>query len=123
MNHIFHTSQESSLPDTYWIALSTTDPLEDGTNFTEPSTSTGYTRVAFSGITYSTNGVVQNGSALFFPESTGDQGIVTHWGFFDSPTVGEGNLILFGELEHHRVVGIETILSFKPEYLKLELIG
>ncbi|MPM04299.1 hypothetical protein SDC9_50575 [bioreactor metagenome] len=123
MDHIFHTAAEQELPASYYIGLSTTTPTESGTNFTEPPEESGYVRIILTGLTNSLNGAIQNGTVLSFPESTGGQGTITHWGIFDSSENGDGNLILFGELQNSRIVEAETTLSFKAGYMKLELIN
>lgn len=121
MDHLFHTPNNPSLPATYYLGLSTTAPTEAGGNFTEPSSGTGYGRIAISGLTNAVNGVVQNGTVLSFAESTNNQGTVTHWGIF--PEASNGSLIMYGPLNKSRIVEGETILSIKTGSLKLELVN
>lgn len=122
MDHLFHTGNAQSLPNKYYIALSTTTPTSTGTNFSEPAIQKGYSRVELSGLTNASGGTVSNGSVISFAESLESWGTITHWGLYDSSARGSGNLIIHGELEAPRVVGAETTLSFKVGYLTLSLV-
>jgi hypothetical protein len=71
-----------------YIALSTTAPNADGTNFTEPSSAAGYARaiIGLSGTSATqvmsapSAGSTSNTSIIFFPEATASWGTVTHFG-------------------------------------------
>lgn len=120
-DHIFHTANSQELPTTYYLGMSTATPAADGTNFTEPSSSAGYARLAISGLDNAIDGVVKNGSTLSFAQSTADQGVMTYWGIFDALT--GGNLIMFDQLSKTRTVESETTLSIKTGSLTLEVAG
>lgn len=85
-----------------YIALSTTTPNADGSNFTEPSTSASYTRLnitskmAGGGGSIPTDssdysvpaGVNRNNDILVFNEALANWGTITHYGLFSSATGG-----------------------------------
>lgn len=45
-----------------------------------------------------TNGQFSNVNAITFPSPTGNWGVVTHFGVWDSATYGAGNLLFYGAL-------------------------
>lgn len=79
------------------IALSTTDPGEDGSGITEPSGGA-YARVTVTnnGTNFpaAASGEKSNGAAITFPSATGDWGTISHWALYDS-----GTLKIYGELD------------------------
>ena len=79
------------------VALSTADPLEDGSGLAEPS-GNGYARVATAPADWnaSASGLVDNLSEITFPQATGAWGTVTHFALFDAATAG--NMLLRGAL-------------------------
>lgn len=82
------------LGSTLQIALSTTDPLEDGSGLSEPS-GNGYARVSVgNNSTYwnvASGGQKTNKIDIVFPEATGSWGIITHWAILDN-----GNFKIYG---------------------------
>lgn len=82
-------------PATWYLALSTTTPANDGSGFTEPVGGS-YARVAITNNTTNfpnatqVNGVTTktNGVKFTFPNPTGSWGNVTHFGFFTTSTGG-----------------------------------
>ena len=119
--NVFNTKTSPALPSVYYIGLSTTTPSIDGSGVTEPITGAGYERVQLSSLSEPTAGVVTNNDIINFPESTADWGTVTHFVIYDSETVGEGNLLMFGELSVPRSVETATIVTIKEGYLKLSV--
>lgn len=87
-----------SAPATVYVALSTTTPAEDGTNFTEPGGN--YARVAVTNNKTSwstaTGGQIQNDVQISFPNPSSAWGTVTHVGVFDDPTAG--NMLVYAAL-------------------------
>jgi hypothetical protein len=82
-------------PATWYVALSTTTPNDDGTGFTEP-VGGAYARVAVtnnatnwpaattsSGVTTKANGTV-----IQFTNPTGTWGVITYWGLFTASSGG-----------------------------------
>ncbi|ETR66384.1 MAG: hypothetical protein OMM_12858 [Candidatus Magnetoglobus multicellularis str. Araruama] len=110
-DHLFG-STSLGLPSTWYVAVSSTAPQADGTGVTEP-TDGAYTRIAI------TNNKTNFGSAVAgtlsnlveksFPESTIDQGTLTHWVIYDALT--GGNYWYYGELTNSRNVEIATVLK------------
>lgn len=84
-------------PATWYLALSTTQPNEDGTGFTEPVGGS-YARPALTNNatnfppSTTVNGVTtkKNGAAFTFPNPSGLWGLIGWYGFFD---VASGGLV------------------------------
>lgn len=79
-------------PATRYIGLSTTTPLEDGTNFTEPS-GNAYARVAtvaadWNAASGGAPSTKDNSADLVFPTASGSWGTLTHFGIFDASSGG-----------------------------------
>ena len=108
-----------TLPMTYYIGLSTSAPAINGTGVNEPSTDAGYARVKLSSLGEPVDGVVTNSQAINFNESTASWGTITHFVIYDSATVGEGNLLMYGTLSTPRSVETATIMTIKEGYLSL----
>ncbi len=125
MRNLFGIGSPPAIPSNYYIGLSSTTPLEDGTNVNEPSTvNTGYTRVRLSSlITGATAGVITNSSAIQFPESEADwfpaATPATYYVIYDSLT--GGNLLMYNELTKSRIIEINTIAILKARSLNIQL--
>ena len=110
-----------------YIALSTTAPNADGTNFTEPSSSAGYARsiIGLSGTTATqvmsapSAGATSNTSIIFFPEATDSWGTVTYFGLYSSQT--GGNLVLYGTLTNPIAVAANYVPLFRVGNFSLTL--
>lgn len=100
LDHIFQRSDDIDLGVGVWLALSTTEPNDDGTGVSEPS-GDNYSRVLIGyygqTLTYKMDaavaGVTTNGDAIQFPEvrdgsGTGDWGTITHYAMYDAETGG-----------------------------------
>lgn len=82
-------------PATWYLALSTTTPANDGTGFTEP-VGGNYARVPITNnatnfpAAINDNGVTKkiSGAKFTFPNPTGSWGVVTHFGFFTASSGG-----------------------------------
>lgn len=119
--NVFGTKADPAIPAKYYLGLSTTVPSVDGSNVHEPSGSAGYARVELTGLTEPTSGVVSNGQAINFNESTGAWGTVTHFLVYDAEAVNTGNLLMYGELTTPRTVETATIMTIKENFLKLSM--
>lgn len=119
--HVFNTKTSPAMPTTYYIGLSTTAPTKEGSNVSEPSIDAGYNRVQLSSLSEPVDGVITNNSAINFDESTSSWGLITHFVIYDSPTVEEGNLLMYGELSSPRSVEAATIMTIRDGYLKLSV--
>ena len=110
----------------FFIALSTTTPLEDGTNFTEP-VGNAYARVSFapganwtSAATASGLSSVENAAAITFPTASGGSwGTVTYFGIYDALTVG--NLLYIDSLNVSRLIADGDPVEFAIGDLKIFL--
>ena len=100
--NIFNTKTSPALPKTYYIGLSTSAPAINSTGVNETSTD-----------------AVTNSQAINFNESTASWGTITHFVIYDSATVGEGNLLMYGTLSTPRSVETATIMTIKEGYLSL----
>ena len=88
---------KANITESLWVGLSTTTPNENGGNFSEPSASE-YSRVKF-GDTFDTSvkAQVSNGRGiLFYNETLGSWGKITHFGLFS--TKSGGTPIFWGAL-------------------------
>jgi hypothetical protein len=85
-----------TMPTQCYVGLSTTTPVEGGTNFTEPAGGW-YARQSadFDAATQADPTYTANTSAVAFGNPT-ENGTVTHFGIFDAVT--GGNLLFFGAL-------------------------
>lgn len=116
-NNLF-TGEAFDLPDSFYIALSSTEPREDGTNVTEPVEGNyGRIEVSRNATTFTTSddGVVKNAIRLETNESTLPWGIVTHYAIFDAP-IG-GNVLWANALSKSRDIDSEMILYVEPNGL------
>jgi hypothetical protein len=110
-----------------YIALSTTAPNADGTNFTEPLSSAGYARSiiglsstsATQVMSSPSGGATSNSSIIFFPEATASWGTVTHFGLFTSAS--GGNLVLYGTLTNPIAVAANYVPLFRVGNFSLTL--
>lgn len=117
-----------SLASSCYIGLSTTTPDAAGSNFSEPSSSSGYARVMLGtqgqSNTYvmdaAVNGSICNTSnIIFFPEATASWGTVTHFGLFSSKT--GGTPILWGALSSSISIPSGYIPIFRAGALTVSL--
>ena len=111
-----------TLPENYYIALSTTAIQADGTGCTEP-TGNAYARVAVPNnktqFSVSSNGQLTNLEQIQFPESTGNWGTIIYIAIFDSAT--DGNLLYYDALAESRTVESQTTLLFIPNSITIQL--
>ena len=108
-----------SIPATWYVALSTTTPVQGASpNFTEPS-GNGYARVAVTNNSTNwtaiasppaTGYTVQNNQPVTFPAATGSWGTVTYFGIYDAAS--SGNLVGFGALTSSQAITSGITPSF-----------
>lgn len=118
MGNVFSTQTTPSLPNTYYIGLSTTAPSADGSGVNEPSGGS-YARVALTTLSVPEDGVVSNLQDIEFPESTEDWGTVTHFVLYDA--ANGGHLLMGDALAKPRTIQSENQLRFKAGTLKFSL--
>jgi hypothetical protein len=89
----------NSFPATFYVALSTSTPANDGTGVTEP-VGNDYARVAVTNNATNwpaaTSRSKSNGVTIAFPTATGAWGSCTHFALYDAST--GGNFVAWGEL-------------------------
>lgn len=111
------TSSKTSpaLPQKLYLGLSSTAPEPDGSGVTEPI-SGGYRRVELTNLSAPEDGVVINSKPIYFDESTGSWGLVTHYGVFDAES--GGNLLIYGKLNPSHTVKESAIMTIRTGALK-----
>jgi len=110
-----------------YMALSTTTPNADGTNFTEPSSTTGYARTviglynqpATQVMSDPVNGTTANKDIIFFPEASATWGTITYFGLYTAQTGGQ--LILYGALSSPITVAANYVPLFRAGNFSLTL--
>lgn len=113
--NVMHSASTSSLPASYYVALSTSVPSEDGSGFAEVSGG-GYTRGGFGSATEPVDGAVANLFDIEYPEATGDWGTVQSFGLYDAET--GGNLLMWDILSPAQTIVSGNQVRFKPSALK-----
>ena len=118
-NYVFGINRNNSLPSSYYLGLSTTQPTVLGTNVSEPSSGAGYSRIQISNLTTSTDGTTTNSSYLQFEESSDSWGTVSYFVIFDA-SIG-GNLLMYGALSASRTVAQGEIINIAAQALDLSI--
>lgn len=97
LNNLARGSSVSSF--TPYIGLSTTPPNRSGGNITEPPAAFGYARVKLSSqVESALDGVIQNGSVIYFPEATSNWGTCTHYVIYTA--AAGGSVMAYGALDN-----------------------
>lgn len=120
-DNVWHTAGATSLPETYWLALSSTEPLEDGTGVTEPSAAAGYARTQMQGLTAAVDGAVNNGAIISWPKMATADGAVEFWALYDAQT--GGNLLMGDPLDSLKHLDAGTSISVEVNGLTLNVLG
>lgn len=119
--NVMGAQTDPAIPGKYYLALSQEAPSLDGTGVVEPDSEAGYARIEMTNLSAPVDGVITNNSELAFNESTGDWGVLTHYGIFDAET--GGNLLMYEALTQSRTVETGTVMVVRPGYLKLSVIN
>lgn len=119
--NIFHTKTSPALPAKYYIGLSTTAPNIDGTGVNEPPADAGYARVELISLGDPVDGTVTNGQTIKFNRSTASWGTATHFVVYDSPIIGNGNLLMYDILSSERRIEADTIMQIEEGCLLLSV--
>lgn len=99
-----------SVPTNIYIALSTADPLDDGSGLTEPSGGA-YARVQCNTWDAAASRKTANTNQINFPAATGSWGEVTHFAVMDAIT--GGNMLAHGLLYEARIVTSGKTILFE----------
>ena len=120
LDHIFGVTAYSA-EATVQVALSTTDPTEDGSGISEPS-GNNYARVTVtnSGTNWETasGGATSNKTAITFNTASGSWGTITHFAIFDN---GGTNMLMYGSLTTSKAVGTGDTPKFNANELDVSL--
>lgn len=121
LDHVFGGA-DFTRPATVYIALSTTTPADDGSNFTEPS-GNNYSRPAVTNnvtnFPAASGGSKSNGTEIAFPQASGSWGTVTHFAVFDA--ISGGNQLGSGALTTPKAVGANDTPKFPIGSLTITL--
>ena len=116
--NFFGTKKTPSIPEVFYLGLSSTAPNLDGSGVTEPIVSgNGYSRIKIENLSEPINGEVKNVGYIAFNKSTASWGAQSHYVIFDAET--GGNLLMYGEFEEAQHVEKGTIILFEDGELKL----
>lgn len=109
LDHLF--DKGLYVPPTIYVALSTTDPGDDGADAVEPAGGS-YARVETSNAdwTAASGGCVANTDAVEFAEATGAWGTITHFALYDAAT--GGHLLVCGPLVEPKIVAGGDVVRF-----------
>lgn len=94
LKHVFNGTAYTA-PAAVYVALSTADPLDDGSGLAEPS-GNGYSRTQVPSWSTASAGQVSNAAQVQFPQATGAWGTITHFALLDAAT--GGNLLAHAQL-------------------------
>ena len=102
----------SYTPPVIYVALSTADPIDDGSELAEPSNN-GYARVQTSASDWNVakSGSLDNAGDINFGQATENWGTITHFALFDSAT--GGNMLAHGALNQPKAVGSSDAARFE----------
>lgn len=118
--NVMHAEATAALPETYYVALSTTIPNEDGSNFTEV-TGGAYVRMPYGKCSAPIDGRVCNLDDVEYPECEADWGTVLAFGLYDAVT--GGNLLAWNQVSPPQLITLGAQARFKPEALKITFEG
>ena len=96
---------------TAYVALSITDPQDDGSGLSEPSGGS-YARVQTSGSDWNaaSSGSITNAEDISFPTATDSWGTISHFALMDASS--GGNMLAHGSLTTEKAVGSGDTLKF-----------
>ena len=122
-DHLWHTvnSGDAILPEAYYVAISTTEPKEDGTGVTEPTGDAAYIRQPLGSMTAANGGSTANATSVVWNRFDTDQGTVGYWALFDAQTGGQ--LLMGGALDSPKHLDAGTTIVFEPGSLVLNVLG
>lgn len=96
LHHVLGTTYT---PPTIYVGLSTTDPTDAGTAYTEPATANAYARVACSAWNTAANRTTSNTNVVnFATATTATWGTIAYWFLSDSGTRAAGNTLAHGAI-------------------------
>ena len=106
LDHVLKT-EAYSVPAHIYVALSTADPLDDGSGVAEPGGGS-YARVVMDSWDAATGRATENTSQITFAQAEQDFGTITHWAIFDAVT--GGNFLAHGDFSSSKACPVGTNL-------------
>lgn len=119
-DNVWHTAGTAALPTEYWLALSSTTPLADGTGVTEPDGASGYSRIKLTGLSAASNGATSNTVSLSWPKLNISAGTASYWALFDSKTGGK--LLMGDALDSLKHLDAGTTIIVDAKNLTLSVL-
>lgn len=124
LNLLFGATSLATNPGTFYMGLSTTTILADGSGATEP-TGGSYARVALANnkttFSVSTVGTLTNLITISFAESTLSWGTITYVFLASAGTTGVNDIWYFEALPTPKAVASQTTVSFSPSAMTVSL--
>lgn len=122
-DNLWHTAgdAESAIPATYYVALSSTEPQEDGTGVTEPSGASNYNRQALGAMKVASDGTTSNANGIAWSRFEANQGTIGFWALYDAKTGGQ--MLMGGALDSEKHLDAGTTIAFEPGALVLSILG
>lgn len=117
---VWHTSAGASLPASYYLAVSSGEPMSDGTGVVEPDAASGYARVEMTGMNPAVDGSTKNSASISWPKVTANAGEINYWAMFDAQD--GGNLLMGGKLDDLKHLDAGTTFTIDPNGLELKLV-
>ena len=126
LDHVF--GKGAYTPPTIYVALSTTEPADDGTNVTEPDSGDAYVRVETAASDWSAaggsydDGVLKNSEPIEFAEATGAWRTIAYFALYDSEDdLGSNNMLGWGAVTTPKTVGSGDTARFAAEGLEVTI--
>jgi hypothetical protein len=121
INHFFRATPVAG-PAAVYLAVSTTDPLDDGSGISEPTADPAYIRQAIT-FNIAVTGTARNTTAaITFPtNTTANWGTITHYAIFDAAAPGTGNMLMYGQLTTSKLVQISDTFTVNINDLEIQV--
>lgn len=119
INHVLRNTAYTTPGTSVYVALYTSNPGEDNSG-TEASGGD-YARIQVTAWNAPSNGATYNSNAINFATASASWGEITHIGILDLDT--GGNLLFYGELTVHKVIGSGDTFSIASADLDVSLGG
>jgi len=119
LNHIFGKAAFTA-PANIFVALSTADPLDDGSGMAEPAGGS-YARVSTAAADWNSSSVgnTTNANVITFPKATASWGTLTHFALYDAASAG--NLLGSGALTLAKAITTDDTPSYAAGQITISL--
>ena len=126
LNFEFGGTSYSAVSPSWWLGLSTSTPSYSGSNISEPTFDSAYSRVAIANnkttFSVSASGLLQNNLLISFPQSGSAWGVVNTLCFFDASASSTNHLRHWISLAQPITVSASSIVTFQPGTITLNLV-